>query len=321
MSNQLADTLTESTARSPTVADRSFAQWLWRLAKDVLFFVYLHGGYVQLRDALRSLMGRSRVVVLYYHRVGGSDVLTKPLIVFRNELEYLKKNYECIGLADLCARLRSKRPFRRRAAVITFDDGYRDNFTVAFPALKEAELTATFFVATGFIGTRREFPHDLGEHVEGPPDSRHFPKLTWDDLRAMQQAGFEIGSHTINHTSLGQADSEIITQEVRGSLDALNQHLGQAPRPFSFPWGKRVDISERAIEEVKRAGYYAAASACGGANGRGSETFAIKRIDVGNGRMSKLAVRARIAGLDTEYGRTEKSKKAIVERNRDEVED
>ena len=308
MSNQLADTLTESTARSRTGANRSFAQWLWRLAKDVLFFVYLYSGYVQLRDAVLSLMGRSRVVVLYYHRVGGSDVLTKPLNVFRNELEYLKENYECIGLAELCARLRANRPFRRRAAVITFDDGYRDNFTEAFPALKEAGVTATFFVATGFIGTRREFPHDDSrEHAESSAAPRHFPKLTWDDLRAMQQAGFEIGSHTINHTSLGQADSETIKQEVRGSLDALNRHLGQAPRAFSFPWGKPVDISERAIEEVKRAGYYAAVSACGGANGRGSETFAIKRIDVGNGRMSTLAVRARIAGFDTEHVRTRNS--------------
>jgi hypothetical protein len=52
---------------------------------------------------------------------------------------------------------------------------------------------------------------------------------------------------------------------------------------------------------VRRAGYYAAVSAYGGANTRGSSVFGIRRVDVGNGHLSRLAVRARVAGFDTDY--------------------
>lgn len=265
--------------------------------KDILFFIYLYCGYVQLRDFILSLLGRSRAVVLYYHRIGSTDVLTTSTEEFSRQLHYFKNRYECISLAELCSRLREGQAFRRRSIVITFDDGYRDNFTRAAPLLKEAHLTATFFVSTGFVQTERDFPHDLRDQNS----SGRFPKLTWDDLRQMEMDGFEIGSHTVNHVSLGKADSVMVEQEVYDSLAALNKELGLRERAFSFPWGKPQDISADAIESVRGAGYYAAVSACGGANTRGADAFGIRRVDVGNGHLSRLAVHARVAGFDPDY--------------------
>jgi glycosyltransferase involved in cell wall biosynthesis/peptidoglycan/xylan/chitin deacetylase (PgdA/CDA1 family) len=271
--------------------------------KEAIYFLYLYSGYVALRDFVLACLGRSRAVVLYYHRVGGRDVWTKPSEEFRKELAYLKSQYECISFAQLCDRLRSNKPMRRRAVVITFDDGYRDNFTKARPALKEAEVPATFFVATGFISAEREFAHDLRALDRGDISTAHFPKLTWDDLRLMEAEGFEIGSHTINHTNMGSAEATKIDCEVRESLAMLNRELGEKPRAFSFPWGKPQDLSGYAIEIARQAGYYSAVSAYGGANTRGANLFNIRRLDVGNGEMSKLAVRARIAGFDRDYYR------------------
>src|SRR3954466_2318672 len=85
-----------------------------KIAKDILFFVYLYCGYVALRDAILSKLGRSRALVLSYHRIGGSDRLTKPREAFRADLEYLRLRYECITLAELCTRLRSGVPISRR---------------------------------------------------------------------------------------------------------------------------------------------------------------------------------------------------------------
>ncbi len=272
----------------------------WRLVasiKNLLFFIYLYCGYVQLRDFILSLAGRSRAVVLYYHRIGATDVLTTQSEEFSRQLHYFKKRYECISLAELCRRLREGQTFRRRSIVITFDDGYRDNFTQAAPLLKEKGLTATFFVSTGFIETERDFPHDLRDQNA----SGRFPKLTWDDLRQMEAEGFEIGSHTVNHISLGKADSVTVEQEVYDSLVRLNRELGPRERAFSFPWGKPEDITADAIESVRGAGYYAAVSAYGGANTRGANALGIRRVDVGNGHLSRLAVRARIAGFDPDY--------------------
>lgn len=276
---------------------------LLRSLKALAFFLYLYSGYVALRDLVLSLLGRSRAVVVYYHRVGASDVLTKTVEEFRADLAYLKKHYECISLAELSERLVDRRPLRRRAAVITFDDGYRDNHSKAVPLLKEAGLPATFFVATGYIGTVREFPHD---HSSEPPAARpaSFPKLGWDDLRAMERDGFEIGSHTVNHTNLAQAGAEEVEFEIVSSLHVLNLQLGKKPRPFSFPWGTPAHITDEALKTVRDAGYYAACSAYGGANGRNGDPIQIMRVDAGNGGLGRLATRARIAGLDPDHFRS-----------------
>jgi peptidoglycan/xylan/chitin deacetylase (PgdA/CDA1 family) len=290
-------------AYSTTGSRQSSPSGLIAAAKEVFFFLYLYCGYVQLRDFLLACLGRSRAVVLYYHRVGGCDVWSKPIEEFRGELAYLKNQYECIGLRQLCERLGADQALRRRTAVITFDDGYRDNFTEAVPALKDAGLTATFFVATGFIATERDFPHDLRALERGDIEALNFPKLTWDDLRSMEAAGFEVGSHTINHTNMGSADKPTIEIEVKDSLSILNHELGEKPRAFSFPWGKPRDLSAYAIEVARQANYYSAVSAYGGANTRGRELFNVRRVDVGNGELSRLAVRARIAGFDPDYYR------------------
>jgi len=271
------------------------------LVKDAVFFIFLYCGYVQVRDGVLALLGRARVVVLYYHRIGTPDVLTKSASEFRLDLDYLRRRYQCISLAELCGTIRSNAPLRHRSVVITFDDGYRDNFLEAAPLLKAAGLPATFFVATGFIGTDRDFDHDLRDGGRGPNAAPRYPKLQWADLRAMQADGFEIAAHTVNHTNLGQADQDAVQMEVTGSLAALNRELGYTARAFSFPWGKPDDISTTAVQAVKQAGYYSAASAYGGVNGRGSDLFDIKRIDVGNGNLSRLAFKARVAGFDPDY--------------------
>jgi peptidoglycan/xylan/chitin deacetylase (PgdA/CDA1 family) len=287
--------------------DRGAAKRVLSLVKNIVFFLYLYCGYVALRDFILARLGRARVVVLYYHRISGQggarDPLTRPLDDFRRDLQYLTSNYECISLSELAERLRAGVPFRRRAAVITFDDGYRDNYTAAVPALMEAGVTATFFVSTGFIGTTRVFPHDIRAAQRDNVALLEYPKLTWDDLRVMEAAHFEIGSHTVNHTNLGVADEETIRHELSDSLAALNSELGARPRAFSFPWGKPDNISQSAAKIVQEVEYYAAASAYGGTNSRGSNPYNIRRVDTGNGHLSQLALHARLAGFDPDYFR------------------
>jgi glycosyltransferase involved in cell wall biosynthesis/peptidoglycan/xylan/chitin deacetylase (PgdA/CDA1 family) len=269
-----------------------------RVLKNLMYVAYLYSGYVALLDLVLSVLGRSRAIVVYYHRIGAHDVLSKPSAEFQSDLAYLRRHYECITLAELCERLGERTPFRRRAAVITFDDGYQDNYANAAPLLKAAGLGATFFVATGYIGTTREFPHD---HRCESATSAVFPKLGWADLRAMEIDGFEIGSHTVNHTNLAHAEAGEIQFEVESSLRLLNHQLGERPRAFSFPWGTPADISDEALRAVRGAGYYAACSAYGGANTVNGDRFRIRRIDVGNGSMGRLATRARMAGFGLDH--------------------
>lgn len=103
----------------------------------------------------------SSAFILFYHSVSENvDYRIDPTIVvhparFEQQLRYLSTRMHVISLADLVNALRSRQAIPPHSAVITFDDGYRDNFTIATPLLQRYNLPATFFLATGYIGTGR----------------------------------------------------------------------------------------------------------------------------------------------------------------------
>ena len=105
------------------------------------------------------LPGRNRLLALNYHRVGATpDSPYDPALwsadaeAFTAQLAYLKRHYDVVTAADLPDIARTR---RGRYAMVTFDDGYLDNYTCAFPLLRDAGVPATFFVATGYIDAPR----------------------------------------------------------------------------------------------------------------------------------------------------------------------
>jgi peptidoglycan/xylan/chitin deacetylase (PgdA/CDA1 family) len=278
--------------RSQRSEPMAFAQ-----GKNILRLLFLYSGITRIRDLILSTVGSSRATIVYYHRIGEPDVLTRSLEDFKADIKYLARRYECISLFELCRRLKAKERFTRPIAVITFDDGYRDNLLQAVPVLQEAKVPATFFVSTGYIGTDREFPHD-SRRCECTRCT--YPKLTWDDVRHMEELGFEIGSHTVEHTDLGKVTEEVAEWEMRESLKKLNEELGTAPRPFSFPWGKPENVPPWGAKLAERAGYYCSCTAFGGSNGPHRNVYDLRRVDVGNGWVRRLNWIAKVEGLDLE---------------------
>ncbi len=119
-----------------------------RHIKNLLFFT----GCV----AVARQLGRSHteVPILRYHSVSDNADYCPPSIavgtdLFERQMVHLVKHYEVISLDDIVECIRSGRSFPKRAIAITFDDGYLDNYTNAFPVLCRNQLTATFFVAAG----------------------------------------------------------------------------------------------------------------------------------------------------------------------------
>jgi peptidoglycan/xylan/chitin deacetylase (PgdA/CDA1 family) len=94
-----------------------------------------------------------RALVVMYHRFSaGHDLPKLSAATFHRQLEYLAAHYDVVPLSFLVARLAAGRPLPPRTAVVTIDDGYRDAYTVAFPALRQRNLPATVFVVSGFTG-------------------------------------------------------------------------------------------------------------------------------------------------------------------------
>jgi peptidoglycan/xylan/chitin deacetylase (PgdA/CDA1 family) len=134
----------------------------------------------------------------------------------------------------------------RRALVLTFDDGTLDFWDQAKPVLDKHGFTATLFVVSGHVGGRSTWDLDLGE-----PDR---PLLSWDQLRELHRAGFEIGSHTHTHRPLTELSDGDVRSELDRSRRVLEEQLGVAPRFVAYPRGLYDERHKRLARESGYAG-------------------------------------------------------------------
>ena len=195
---------------------------------------------------------RVAVPILMYHYISvpptDADVYRRDLSVtpgrFREQLQYLAANgYHGVSLYDVNLALRWGMPLPEKPVVLTFDDGYRDAYTEAFPLLQEFGFTGTFFVVTSRLD-------------EGHPDY-----LTWAQAQEMAAAGMSIESHTKDHPSLAGRDTAFLFYQIQGSLESIEAHTGQRPRMFCYPSGR---WDESVLEILDELGVWSAVVTEGG---------------------------------------------------------
>ena len=231
----------------------------------------LRAGYAALlqvtgRLALSQRDLRRRAVVLMYHRVLDDDEIRadiKPGMyvttsTFERHLRYLSTNHQVVGLDDLHAWLLGQRSFPRIPTVITFDDGWADNYTRAFPLLTRYGLTATVFVITGQIGE---------------PEM-----LTWEQVREMEAAGIDFGSHTVTHPMLTTVDEHRARVELTDSLDRLRREVRRPSRWFCYPKGA---YNEQTLQ-IARELYAGALTTEDSTISRGDDMHRLRRIGIHN---------------------------------------
>ncbi|MGD8277835.1 MAG: polysaccharide deacetylase family protein [Gemmatimonadota bacterium] len=213
-----------------------------------------------------------RVTVLLFHRVSDDarDDLTVGVEQFDHQMGLLRRHCRILSIPELLALSRPPRS-RRPLVAVTFDDGYLDNFTNAAPILLRHAIPAAFFVATGIIGTDRQFPHDVRR---GNP---FIPIMEWDHVRTLRDAGFTIGSHTVSHIDCAAEPADVVDAELRQSLTDLRRELGLRDVVFAYPYGGRQHMTADRLRIVRDAGYTACLSAYGGANTGAFDRFDIRR--------------------------------------------
>jgi peptidoglycan/xylan/chitin deacetylase (PgdA/CDA1 family) len=217
-----------------------------------------------------------RVLILMYHMVSETDhPLQKRYAVspkkFRWQMRYLKfKGYTPISLDDLHGSFvynNGKLP--EKPVIITFDDGYMDNYENAFPVLKEYSFPAAIFMVSGLVGRS-----NLWNVAEGYPER---PLIGWREAEEMMKGGVTIGSHTINHPWLTQLFSEEAKREIGESKKSLEDRLGMPINHFAYPYG---DLNQPIVDIVKDAGYVTACSVRAGFNKKDTDPFILKRIGI-----------------------------------------
>lgn len=202
-------------------------------------------------------MNTARAVpVLMYHHVSPSPgLVTIAPENFRAQMAWLARNgWRTIGL-DALARFIHGEPLPAKSVVITFDDGYLDNWVHAHPVMAEHGLHGVIFLITGWIGEGPVRPHaGLGD---APPTPAHKAcmdavrsgrnddvMLRWSEVLAMREAGtFEFHSHTHSHTRWDQIETDPAVREAKLAHDlersrhALRERLGAASTHLCWPQG------------------------------------------------------------------------------------
>jgi peptidoglycan/xylan/chitin deacetylase (PgdA/CDA1 family) len=226
-----------------------------------------------LASSLLAVVPRSAAPrILYYHRVDDDDQRScvRPE-QFLQQMSYLFAHASCvITLERLCHSLASGEALPARCIVITFDDGFADNYTQAYPILQRFGFPATIFLTVGFIGTA-ELPVLSGLHRAARP-------LTWQQVDEMGRHGISFGSHTLTHPSLPQLGAEELQREVYGSRLLLEEKLARGVEFFCYPKGEYT-ATVKAV--VQRAGYAGACSIYPGSVRMQSDLFALPRTYIG----------------------------------------
>ncbi len=269
------------------------------LLKGAFYRACLTAGPVWLRNVWLRLWRRTRCTVLLYHRVNDTsrDKLTTSVNRFIEHMAVLRSRYPVVTLAAAREALEAGHYLGPNIVVITFDDGYADNYDCAAPILAHFSLPATFFVTAGLVGTSRQFAHDARfPHC--------FPTLSWEQVKSLAARGFEIGSHGMTHANLARCPLDEARREIVESRDLLRRRLGAPVKCFAYPFGGREDLTSAVIGEIRAAGYELIASAYGGVNHNRLDPSNVVRIGVSD-VYDTWALRAEIEGVSLQGIRRE----------------
>lgn len=211
----------------------------------------------------------ARIPILVYHYIrvnpdpqdGLGFSLSVTPVNFAAQMDWLVQNgYHPVTTADLVAYLRGERGLPAKPIVITFDDGYADFYTNAIPILRAHDFTAVSYVVSGFIG-RSGY-------------------MTAAQVVSAQGAGFEIGSHTVDHVNLTRQSNDGLRYQLSASKEALERLLKRPVTSFCYPYGK---YGAREANAVAAAGYDDATSTLGGSYRTLANRFAWTRLYVKGG--------------------------------------
>jgi peptidoglycan/xylan/chitin deacetylase (PgdA/CDA1 family) len=164
-----------------------------KIIKSFLYFCLFYSGCFDILSKFFAKKGQQHpFIILLYHRLvdDRSKYLSKGPVVhhhikhFKNELRYLKKNFEILSMDEAVQRMKLGLGFKRPSVAITFDDGYQDNYTLAYPVLKKHGVSATIYLTTSLIGTMaRTWPDQIElALLKTKKDYFCFPSLFGDEL-------------------------------------------------------------------------------------------------------------------------------------------
>lgn len=209
-----------------------------------------------------------RIPILMYHYIEYvQDQNDKTRIalniippILQKQIETLKNaGYTFITARELGEVLNGKRQLPQQPIILTFDDGYRDFYTYAFPLLKQEQTKATLYVVPGFLEGSNYLTHQQLEEIA-------------------KNGLIDIGAHTVHHVSLRQRSLSVVTQEITQSQVMLQDELHIPIVSFAYPYGT---FDDQAIQVVKNSGFTTGVSTVPGISQSNTNRFFLYRLRPG----------------------------------------
>lgn len=220
----------------------------------ILAFLILAKARLAETPVTSLLQNKNEIPILMYHKVNpysssGGYGLRVPPKLFAWQMSYLKKRgFATISFNDLYDHWENGAPLPPRPVIITFDDGYQDNYKFAYPILKARKLRATIFLVSGLIGQTNAW--DTKDHRH--PVNR---LLNWSQIKEMDRNGIEFGAHTVTHPNLTRIPPAQAASEIRLCKQTLEKELGHPIYTFAYPYGH---FNNTIKNETAKAGFKAA---------------------------------------------------------------
>jgi peptidoglycan/xylan/chitin deacetylase (PgdA/CDA1 family) len=242
----------------------------------------------------RSASGnKPSIPILMYHSISGEAETAHPYYrtstspqQFALQMKYLHENgYRTASLPEIVGQLQGKGAVVDKQVVITFDDGYRDFYHHAFPALSQYGFSATIFLPTAYIG-------------DHPVQFKGKDCLTWAEVRELSKHGILFGSHTVTHPQLRELSVPAINAEIANSKATIEEKLGSAVGSFAYPYAfpqTDSDFTKTLRDSLRRAGYQNGVCTIVGRANRNSEPLFLERLPV-NSCDDRALFSAKLAG-------------------------
>ena len=193
---------------------------------------------------------RADVLVLCYHAVSpdwpAETSVTPEQLAAQLEM-LLAAGYRGATLVDALTA-----PPAGRTVVVTFDDAHRSVLDGARPVLDELGVPATVFVPTDYAGTDELMGWRGYDPWLGTEHEHELRCLSWEELRDLADAGWEVASHTCSHPRLTELDDDALERELVESRRVCETRLGRACVSFAYPYS---DEDDRVVAAARRAGY------------------------------------------------------------------
>jgi peptidoglycan/xylan/chitin deacetylase (PgdA/CDA1 family) len=231
-----------------------------------------------------------RVRMLVYHRICEMppkrrfEYYNIQPVSFAAQMECLAMGkYAVLTVGEVIEYLSRGKAMPRKAVCITFDDGYRNNYTEAFPVLQRYGLRATFYVVTEYMDSNRRFAwlkRDATTDLAEAQDAQVWQPLQWVEIQKMSRNGMEIASHSCTHPDFSGLDPAAMDYELEGSRRHLIERVGNAANSFVCPFSIKGVAAKRLKDELKKRDYKAAFLGRIGAAGAKSDLFDLPRMSV-----------------------------------------